>query len=1234
MTIAAIDRGAATQAVRDGAGALVVDVLAGRARRQGDRVALTHLAPSPSLAATTTTYGALDASARAVAVALARAVRPGERVLLLVPPGSEFPRALFGAFYAGMIAVPAAVPDEARLQRTLPRLRAIIGDARPAVVLTITALLPLLEEVLGRPAEGSPVSFVTVDGVDPALASAWCRPPELGPAIPALLQYTSGSTASPKGVMITHANLVAGAAHLKLAWRYREDSRALLWVPDSHDDGLVHGNILPIFSGHPCWRMSAAEVVRRPASWLEAISRLGITHSGGPNFVYELCVRKIEDAVRERLDLSRWQMAYNAAEPIRAATLQRFTAAFAPCGFSAASHFPAYGLAEATLLVTAREPEAPLRVLQVDVGALEREGRVVPGTGKHGARTLVSCGAPVGLTRVDIVDPETLERRADCHVGEVLIASPSLAGGYWGQPEATRETFLDGIGDPPARFLRTGDLGFIDGGELFIAGRRKDLLIVRGRNLYPQDIELTVESSSPFLRPGCGAAFSVERDDEEQLVVVQEVAVAAGGLREICRQVFQQIVEQHEVRPYAVVLIPARTIDKTSSGKIQRGACKAAFLEGRLATLEQYPAGGRAPAAGAAEIVSWLRTWSESRLSSLLMDERRSMPPDLVLDLGNHGVFGMMAGAAHGGLGLGARALVRVLEQLGAIDLTVASFVLGQNLLGAYPIEAYASEKAKRDLLPLLTSGRLLSALAFTEEGAGSNARAIAAVGRWNEGSQTWTLEGSKIWSGTAGWAGVINVFVRVDGGPDGRQGITGFVLERHKPGLRVGSEVLTMGLRAMVQSSVHLEGVQVSVEELLGPPGEGMRIAQETFGMARLGLGAMAVGGMKRCAQLMARYARRRTVATGRLLDHPVTLVRLSELAAAITALECLVESCARTVDAAGTLPIDAAITCKIAGAEWLWQAADDLVQTLGGRGYVETNLAPRMLRDARLLRIFEGPTEVLLAHLGSRAAQGEADLFAWLDARDPEGAADLRRALVGLEARSTPGWKSLQALPGRLWLRQRVGELAHWEILRAAVREARADRGAGQRLQALQEASAWLDARFQRLERALEEGELAEGIVLHAERLDALIDSYGEAIGDLQQAAGDEDRALDPLLRREEMSARPEPAEPPAPRQTGAATGARPAEAQALPGTAVTIEAWLIAWIARHLEVEREAVEVDSPLSLYLDSVIAVLMVDDLAGWLGRPLDPALPWSYPSIRAMSRELAVVTPAAVGSAT
>jgi acyl-CoA synthetase (AMP-forming)/AMP-acid ligase II/alkylation response protein AidB-like acyl-CoA dehydrogenase/acyl carrier protein len=1225
MTIAAMGGRAATRDVRHVAGDLIVDVLADRARRQGDRVALTHLAPSPSLAATATTYGALDGAARAVAAALARAARPGERVLLLVPPGSEFPRALFGAFYAGMIAVPAAVPDEARLQRTLPRLRAIVADARPAVVLTTAVLLPRLEEVLaGGAPEGGSVSFVTVDGVDPALASTWRRPPELGPEALALLQYTSGSTASPKGVMITHANLMAAAAHLKLAWRYREDSRALLWVPDSHDDGLVHGNVLPIFAGHPCWRMSAAEVVRRPASWLEAISRLGITHSGGPNFVYELCVRKIEGAVRERLDLSRWQMAYNAAEPIRAATLDRFTAAFAPCGFSAASHFPAYGLAEATLLVTTRQQGAALRVLKVDVGALEREGRVVPGTGERGARTLVSCGAPVGGTRVEIVDPKTLERRADCHVGEVLIASPSLAGGYWGQPEATRETFLDGFGDPPARFLRTGDLGFVDGGELFIAGRRKDLLIVRGRNLYPHDIELTAESSSPSLRPGCGAAFSVERDDEEQLVVVQEVEAAAGGLREICRRIFQQIVEQHEVRPHAVVLISPRTIDKTSSGKIQRGACKAAFLEGRLATLEQYPAGGRAPAAGAAGIVSWLRTWSESRLSSLLMDERRSMPPDLVLELGNHGVFGMMAGAAHGGLGLGARALAAVLEQLGAIDLTVASFVLGQNLLGVHPIAAYASEKVKRDLLPLLTSGRLLSALAFTEEGAGSNPLAIAAVGRWDEGSQTWTLEGSKIWSGTAGWAGVINVFVRVDGGPDGRQGITGFVLERHKPGLRVGSESLTMGLRGMVQSAVHLEGAQVSVEELLGPPGEGMRVAQETFGMARLGLGAMAVGGMKRCAQLMARYARRRTVATGRLLDHPVILVRLSELAAAITALECLVESCARRFDAAGTLPVDAATTCKIAGAEWLWQAADDLVQTLGGRGYVETNLAPRMLRDARLLRIFEGPTEVLLAHLGSRAAQGEADLFAWLEARDPEGAADLRRALAGLKARSTPGWNSLQALPGRLWLRQRVGELTHWEILRAAVREARADRGAAQRLQALEEASAWLGARFQRLERDLEEGELAERVVLHAERIDTVIDSYGEAIGDLQQAAGDEDRVLDPLLRREERSARPAPAEPPAPRQAGAATVARPAETQLSPGTAVTIEAWLIAWIARHLDVEREAVEADSQLSLYLDSVVAVMLVDDLAGWLGRPLDPALPWSYPSIRAMSHALAV----------
>lgn len=1211
----------------------VAHILAARARKTGGRVALTFLAPGH--AAVDLTYGALDSAARRLAVALRRVARPRQRVLLLIPPGAEFPKALFGVFYAGMIAVPAALPDSGRLERTMPRLRAVALDARPAVVLTTAASLPLLRHVFqsALPQLGA-LPLIAVDGIDLDAAPAELVPLDIGPESLAFLQYTSGSTAAPKGVMISHGSLMAGAFYLKEAWHYREESRALLWVPDFHDDGLVHGNVLPIYSGHPCWRMPAAEIVRRPLSWLEAIGQHRISHSGGPNFAYELCVRRIPEEARSGLDLGSWRMAYNAAEPVRASTLERFSEAFAPHGFSPDSHFPAYGLAEAALLVTTRRWEDGLRVLDVDVEALEHQGRVlVCAPGQAGSRSLVACGAPVADNRLEIVHPETLERLVEGRVGEVFVSSQSLASGYWSAPEISRATFIDGFGSPPARFLRTGDLGFLWNGELFITGRLKDLIIIRGRNLYPQDVELTAEESHPSLRRGCGAAFSTDIDGEERLVVIQEIRAEPGtSLEKIGRGILQRIVEEHDVRPHTVVLIPPGVIFKTSSGKIQRSSCRDAFLGGHLKALEVWSSSSPVPqeipddVSGrrrADEIITWLRAWSESRVNSRLMDERRSMAPHVVLDLGNRGLFGLAASPVYGGQGLAMCDVVRIFQQLGAIDLTIASFVIGQNLLGVHPIEKHAGEEVKRRFLPALTSGRQLSALALTEEGAGSNPRSLDAAGRWDEATETWLLEGTKVWSGTAAWAGVVSVFVRLDGGPGGGRGITAFVLDRDRPGLRIGPECLTMGLRAMVQSSVHLEGVRASVEDLLGTLGGGIEVAQDAFALARLGIGAMAIGCMKRCAQLMVRYARQRTIATGLLLDHPVTLDRLGELAASITALECLVEDCARQLDATGRLPTDAVMTCKIAGAEWLWHAADDLVQTLGGRGYAEPNGAPQILRDARLLRIFEGSTETLLAHLGSRAANGEKEIFNWLAARDPKGADELWSAISRVEERPSEGSTGETALAQRLRLHQQLGELTHWAILRAAVFAART----AQEPASLQHAADWLDSRFRRLRKSFEEGENG-GVLLAAEGVAALVSSYGDAIGSSEQLAADEDRLPDLLLRRK-AGGIPEAVVPPVveavPEKSGDASTW--GESRALAGRDKEIESWLIEWIARHLELDRKLVAPDAPLSTFVDSVIAVMMIGDLGEWLGTPLDPGLPWSFPSIEALSCELAAHNP-------
>ncbi|MEM7585997.1 MAG: fatty acyl-AMP ligase, partial [Acidobacteriota bacterium] len=473
---------------------------------------------------------------REVAAGLQQSTTPGERVLLLYPTGLEFVVALFGSAAAELVAVPAPPPDLNRLQRTLPRLMSMIRDSEPTLVLAAPAVIRGLRQLVAETPELAALRWRSLSEVE-AAAGDWKRP-ELAADSLAYLQYTSGSTASPKGVMVSHANLLHNSRSIRDAWRYGPDSIDVSWVPHFHDDGLVHGIVQPLFCGGRSYLMDPMSFVGRPARWLEAISRFRATHSGGPDFAYVLAARKVTKAQRAELDLSSWRLAYNAAEPVRSETLEAFSKAFEPQGFDRRAFFPSFGMAETTLLVSTARWDMPPTTLAIDPAALERDQRVVPETG---GRTFVGCGLPVQETDIVIARPETCERCGPDEVGEVWIRGGGVASGYWRNPEATEEAFGGRLSGAPqsgdlqsgdeqsgngqsVRYLRTGDLGFLRDGELFITGRRKDLIIIRGRNLYPQDIESTAVASHPALRPGCGAAFGVEAGGEERLVVVQEAS--------------------------------------------------------------------------------------------------------------------------------------------------------------------------------------------------------------------------------------------------------------------------------------------------------------------------------------------------------------------------------------------------------------------------------------------------------------------------------------------------------------------------------------------------------------------------------------------------------------------------------------------------------------------------------------------------------------------------------------
>ena len=555
----------------------LVDVLRARSAHKPGQNAYTFLTEGRA-GAELLTYGELDRRARALGGALQELGLSGENALLLFPAGLEFIAAFFGCLYGGVTAVPAYPP---RGNREQPRLCAIARDARPRVVLTTSAILARFRDPGDLIPELRGARWMATD--DPSHgAAAWVDPGARRDTL-AFLQYTSGSTADPKGVMVTHGNLLHNQESIRRAFGQDESSVILGWLPLFHDMGLI-GNVLqPLYLGARCVLMSPLSFLQQPVRWLEAISRHRATTSGGPNFAYELCLRRIGPEQRAGLDLSSWTVAFNGAEPVRPETLERFASAFAPCGFRAAAFYPCYGLAEATLFVAGGMPDAAPTVAE--------------------GRPLVGCGHAGLDQRVAIVEPESGRAVAPGQEGEIWVAGPGVARGYWERPEESERTFgahLADTGEGP--YLRTGDLGFVAEGELFVTGRIKDLVILRGRNLYPQDVERTAERSHAALRPGHGAAFSVEMEGEERLVVVHEVERGwRGGSREsgeVAEAVRRAVAEEHEARVHELVLLHPGKLRKTSSGKVQRYAARAAWLAGGLDVVAAIPeaASGEEPA--------------------------------------------------------------------------------------------------------------------------------------------------------------------------------------------------------------------------------------------------------------------------------------------------------------------------------------------------------------------------------------------------------------------------------------------------------------------------------------------------------------------------------------------------------------------------------------------------------------------------------------------------------------
>ena len=1102
-------------------GRTLLDVIRRRAESDKDRDGFVFLSyrGSTAPAAARLSFGELERRARRIAAALQQRCGKGDRALILCPPGLDYIAAFYGCVMAGVVTVPAYPPRNAR---QMGRLATILADATASVILTTADLSERL--LAWASADLSLPWRLAVDGVESDHRDDW-RDPGVGPDDLVFLQYTSGTTAAPQGVMVAHAQLLANVERIAAVADADATSIGVLWLPPYHDMGLMAGLVLPVCIGLSNVFMSPMSFLQAPLRWLEAISTYRATLTIAPNFAYRLCVDQVAEADIAGLDLASLRVAGCAAEIVRHETLRDFAERFRAVGFQSRSFIPSYGLAEVVVLATAvRAADAAptLAVSPIDltagrVVARERLQRTNPAPTSDGITTAVSCGRVIAGHELRIVDPETRQERPAGEVGEIWLSGPSVAAGYWRKPQATQETFKARLAssagaDPEACFLRTGDLGAIVAEELYVLGRIKEMVIVRGCNHYATDLETTASASHAAFGADRMIAFAVEDEGEERLVLMHELSRAA--LRDLdapalFRAIRSAVVAGHEIDPSAIALVRPAALPRTTSGKLQRGKAREQYLAGELAVIAEWRASTLAgdridPAvsrATADRVIGWLRDYAPENINSFEIDERRTVQPAIIMDFGRQGLFGLRVPVEQGGLGLSFKDTARIGEQLAAIDPTLMVMLGQHNILALQPLLMAGTAEQRQRFLPELASGRSLIAFALSEPGAGSNPRALRTVAR-ADGAGRWRLTGQKSWTGLGSWARYVMVVCRLHDAADRFQGYGIFLIERGTAGFRVGPESLTLGLRGFPQSTLFFDNVSVDSTTMIGLPGEGMQLALHATALGRMNLAALCLGGMKRCAQLMVRYAQRRRIGTGLLIDNGVTRHRLDLVLARIAAVAAFVDHGCAVLDQGRALPEDLYSVAKMSAPEFFWDAADGLIQTLGGRGYEEPNEAARLLRDARVLRIGEGPTETVGVYLGIRLLEEKSDLLAHLST-----ALEAERCVERI-GRCRSGLLASAVAAGRRWGEAEAFALA--EVATAAtllaIVESR-DLGSTS-LQAVPVLEAQLSDAEARASRM---GLLA---VSTAAQLTETIAGFAATIGDIDKQAADAQRAPDPYL------------------------------------------------------------------------------------------------------------------------
>ncbi len=734
--------------------------------------------------------------------------------------------------------------------------------------------------------------------------------------------------------------------------------------------------------------------------------------------------------------------------------------------------------------------------------------------------------------------------------------------------------------------------------------------------------------------------FEVERDQ-----------LKSADIDEIAKCVRQQVAAEHELQLHTLVLLKTTTVARTSSGKIQRSQCKKQFLANELQELDRWtqlqqqstpelePLNAELSPSNQAnypshmsvtkspdELIQWLRDFSAQRLDSRSYDERRLLAPHVILEFGNQGILGLQAAEKYGGLGYSTVDTLRVVEQIAAIDLTLAMLCIVHNTLGITPLEKSANETLKQQLLPKLASGRELVAFAITEPDAGSNPRAITTTARQISPGK-WQLSGEKIWSGTAGWSSVINVFAQqldLAGEP---QGMIGFAVPVTTAGVKIGPEAQTFGMRAMVQNRITFSNVEVTQDFLLGEPGAGMSVAQYAMQRGRLMIAAACVGGMKRCVQLMVRYGANRTISTGKLLDNGVWLSRLAEITSQIDALEALLSFIGSLEDTNAPVSSDIFAVLKITAPEYLWQAADALMQMLGGRGYIENNIAPQLLRDARVARILEGPTEALQMFLGVRVIKDSKDYYAFLEQSSLD-----RNVIAELKDCVSKQGPTFGNHHGFLCA---VGELAAHVVLMSAL-------GQGQQADAVKNSQTmpWAQTRWRQLLTSVRDYKPLDN-AFDATQAQRIATEYQRAIGEIEQQLPGFEPNVDSYLSLnaavnhsfvQNTSLQRDTAQDQ--RAGGSIEGdagqtlnnlAAP-NPSASPDTTEKVKnlvTFMIKWLAEELKLAPDTIKPNDTFFEHgVDSVVSVMLTVAIEDEIGFLIEPEVVYDYPRIDACAKEI------------